>query len=322
MAKAPRVLIMTSVPDRIEQVFRARFPDLPLLISDKAEDLDRHLEEFQPTVIFAFTGEPVAKVDFPKMLHHPSVEWFSNGGAGIEHLGKWDTGRKTVTNASGVNAPYLAQFTIAAHLSVNVGLPRFARLQQQREWTRHAWQPLTDRKFCVVGLGSIGRLVAQHAKYFGLHTVGTRATPRPTDHVDEVYGAQDLLTALSGSDFVSVHTAATPDTVGLIGDDAFDAMADGVIFLNASRGSVVQEDALMRALDSGKIGTAILDVFQTEPLPKDHPLWAYDNVIVTPHVADTVLDWEANMTRAFCDNLDRWLKGDPLESLVDPDKGY
>lgn len=322
MSSDTRVLVMTDVPDQIRPVIESRFPDLPLIVSDKAEDVTRHLTEFEPTVVLAFTGEPVAKSDFPILLNHPSVQWFSNGGAGIEHLGSWDTTKKTVTNASGVNAPYLAQYTIAAHLSANIGMPRYARMQQARDWTRLEWPAFTDRRFCVVGLGSIGRLVAQHAKYFGLYTVGTRATPRPTDHVDEVFGAPDLLKALDGAEFVSVHTAATPDAVGMIDDKAFEAMADGVIFLNAARGSVVDEPALMRALDSGKIGTAILDVFQTEPLPTDHPLWGYENVVITPHMADTVSNWEINMARAFCENLDRWIKGAPLASLVDPDKGY
>ncbi|MDW3206644.1 MAG: D-2-hydroxyacid dehydrogenase [Alphaproteobacteria bacterium] len=322
MSSDHRVLVITSVPDQIAPPLRQRFPDMAIHVEDDPDKVPGVLERFQPTVIFAIAGEPYPKNRFPELLTFPSVRWLSNGGAGVDHIGKWDPAAKTVTNAAGVNAPFLAQFTIAAHMSANIGMPRYAKQQRAKHWERHEWPPLTDRKFCVVGLGSIGRLVAQHAKYFGMHTVGTRGTARPTDHVDTVYGSTDLLTALDGADFVSVHCASTPETAGIINDAAFDAMADGVIFLNASRGAVVDEDALLRALNRGKIGTAILDVFRTEPLPQDSPLWDHENVIVTPHMADSISGWEVNLTRAFGDNLERWIAGAPLESLVDPARGY
>lgn len=322
MTSDHRVLVITSVPDQIGPILTNRFPDLPIRVEDDADKVATVLDEFRPSVVFAIGGEPYPKNRFPDLLAYPSVRWLSNGGAGVEHIGTWDPAEKTVTNAAGVNAPFLAQFTIAAHMSANIGMPRYARQQKARQWERHEWPPLTDRKFCVVGLGSIGRLVAQHAKYFGMRTVGTRSTARPTDHVDEVFASKDLLKALEGAEFVSVHCASTPETAGMIDDAAFDAMADGVIFLNAARGAVVDEDALRRALDSGKIGTAILDVFRTEPLPRDNPLWDYENVIVTPHMADSISGWEVNLTRAFGDNLARWIAGDPLASLVDPARGY
>lgn len=322
MTSDHRVLVITSVPDQIGPHIIERFPDLAIHIEDDAEKVPAILDSFHPSVVFAIAGEPFPKNRFPELLGHPSVKWLSNGGAGVEHLGNWDPAVKTVTNAAGVNAPFLAQFTITAHMSANIGMPRYARQQRARLWERHEWPPLTDRKFCVVGLGSIGRLVAKHAKYFGMHTVGTRNTARPTDHVDTVYGSDDLLMALDGAAFVSVHCASTPETAGILDEAAFGAMADGVIFLNASRGAVVDEDALLRALDRGKIGTAILDVFQTEPLPRDNPLWDHENVIVTPHMADSISGWEVNLSRAFGDNLDRWIAGAPLESVVDPARGY
>ena len=322
MTREARVLVVAKNSDTQMQIFEGRFDGTPIRFARSETEVNAALEEFRPTVALCHHDGAMAKQGHLAVLNSPDLAWLSNGGAGVEHLGKWDPEAKIVTNASGVNARYLAEFSIAAHMAANVGLMRYQNQQRRHKWEQVYWTPFQDRRFCVVGLGNVGRAVAAEAKRLGMHVVGTRGTARPMEGIDEVFGPDGLHQALSDSDFVSVHAAQTPETTGLIDDAAFAAMPDGVIFLNAARGPVVDTAALIRALDSGKIGTAILDVFQTEPLPKDHPLWAYDNVIVTPHVADTVLDWEANMTRAFCDNLDRWLKGDPLESLVDPDKGY
>jgi phosphoglycerate dehydrogenase-like enzyme len=322
MADDTRVLILTAIPERLGPLFEDRFPDLPIRLVDDPAAVDRALSDFAPTVIFAYPGEPVPKTQFPKLAGCPSVRWISNAGAGVEHLGPWDPAALTVTNASGVNARFLAQYTIMAHMAANIGLPRYARQQREKVWQRHEWKPFDGRRFCVVGLGNIGRAVAAHAKYFGMYVTGTRGTAQPTEHVDEVYGADGLLDALDGAEFVSVHAAQTPETTGLMNDDAFDAMADGAIFLNAARGPVTDEAALLRALDRGKVSTAILDVFGTEPLPPDSPFWDREDVIITPHMADSVQDWEGNMARAFADNLERHLKGDPLTNIVDPSKGY
>lgn len=317
-----RVLIVTAIPETLRPLFAERFPDLALRIVDDPADLDDVLAEFAPTVVFAYPGEPLPKTAFPKLAACPSVRWISNAGAGVEHLGPWDPAALTVTNASGVNARFLAQYTIMAHMAANIGLPRYARQQRQKLWQRHEWKPFDDRRFCVVGLGNIGRAVAAHAKYFGMYVTGTRGTARPTEHVDEVYGADGLLQALAGAEFVSVHAAQTPETEGLMNDAAFDAMADGAIFLNAARGPVTDEAALLRALDRGKVSTAILDVFGTEPLPPESPFWEREDVIVTPHMADSIQGWDLNMARAFADNLARHLNGEPLTNIVDPGRGY
>lgn len=322
MSDETRVLILTAIPDRLRPIFEPRFADIAIRFLDDPAAVESALDSFRPTVIFGYPGEPVPKARFPKLAACPSVRWISNAGAGVEHLGPWDPNTLTVTNASGVNARFLAQYTIMAHMAANIGLPRYARQQREKLWLRHEWKPFDGRRFCVVGLGNIGRAVAAHAKYFGMHVTGTRGTAQPTANVDEVFGADGLLDALSGADFVSVHAAQTPETTGMIDDAAFEAMADGAIFLNAARGPVTDEAALLRALDRGKVSTAILDVFGTEPLPPESPFWEREDVIITPHMADSVQDWEGNMARAFADNLERYLKGAPLTNIVDPAKGY
>jgi D-2-hydroxyacid dehydrogenase (NADP+) len=123
-------------------------------------------------------------------------------------------------------------------------------------------------------------------------------------------------------DFVCVHAALTETSRHMVGDAVFRAMKPGVHFLNAARGPVVDEAALIQALEAGGIASATLDVFETEPLPETSPLWSFENVVVTPHIADLVDDWYRRMAVAFCDNLERALKGEVLSNIVDPARGY
>jgi len=322
MTREARVLVVAKNSDTQMPIFEGRFDGIPIRFARSEAEVNEALQEFRPTVALCHHDGAMAKQGHLAVLNSPDLAWLSNGGAGVEHLGKWDPEAKIVTNASGVNARYLAEFTIAAHMAANVGLMHYQNQQRRHVWEQVFWTPFQDRRFCVVGLGNVGRAVAAEAKRLGMHVVGTRGTARPMDGIDEVFGPDGLHQALNGSDFVSVHAAQTPETTGLIDDAAFAAMPDGVIFLNAARGPVVDTAALIRALDSGKIGTAILDVFDKEPLQEDSPLWDYENVLITPHIADSVTIWEETITTAFADNLERWLAGEDLTNIVNPDLGY
>jgi len=267
-------------------------------------------------------GTGIAKEDLHRVVDCPSVRWVGNGGAGVEHLMPWDADRVTVTNASGVLSDYLAEFVISALQMANIGFPELIARQRRREWRQHAWTPMAGKTLCVLGLGHVGRAVAKRASGLGMRVVGTRANPAPTDGVEKVYGPDGAAEAVAGADFVAVHAAETPASRGLVDADVFAAMESGVVFLNASRGPVVDTAALIEALEGGRIRTAILDVFDEEPLPPDHPLWAFETVVVTPHMADYVPDWPRRFFEAFLDNMDRFRAGAPLANVVDPARGY
>lgn len=322
MPPETRVLIASDREDSIRAILEPRFPDVPLRFAQDVETAKAIARDFAPTIVLASPGDPVPKDELIQLLDLKDVTWFSNCGAGVEHLGKWDTASKTVTNAAGVNAAYLAQYTISALITAHLKFPLYARQQRQKIWDRVEWKALHDSTLCVVGLGNVGRAVAAEAKHFGLTVKGTRGSPRPTDNVDHVYGPGDLHAALADADLVAVHAAHLPETTGLIDDAAFAAMKDGVILLNAARGPVVDAAALIRALDSGKVETAILDVTDPEPPPADDPVWSHERIILTPHMADSVSIWRENMVRAFADNLERWMKDEDLVNVVDPIRGY
>ena len=182
--------------------------------------------------------------------------------------------------------------------------------------------PLAGKTLLIVGLGHTGRAVAKRAKAFDMTVVGTRARPQPMDYVDEVHAASDLPELLPRADFIAVSTPLIPVTRGLISTDEIARMKPGVILADVSRGGVVDQSDLYNALKARHVAGAALDVFETEPLPQDSPIWELDNVIISPHCSSVYAEWEEASFRLFLDNLDRWIQGERLMNIVDPERGY
>ena len=156
----------------------------------------------------------------------------------------------------------------------------------------------------------------------GVRVIGVRANPTPTEYVDLVYGFPDLHEALGAADFVVLCLPLTASTRHCIDEAAIAAMKPGAILVDVSRGGVAKGDALVAGLRSGALGGAALDVFETEPLPSDSPFWSLENVIITPHCSSVYEGWERRSAEMFGDNLARRLRGEPLENIVDPLRGY
>jgi glyoxylate/hydroxypyruvate reductase A len=160
--------------------------------------------------------------------------------------------------------------------------------------------------------------VAANAEGLGMRVVAVTRTPRHHPAVDQVADISRLDKLLLEADIVTLHLPATPDTKGLFEAQRFERMKPGAIFINTSRGSLVDEPALIAALKSQRVRAAYLDVFAEEPLPPASPLWDMENLLITPHVADYADDWSRRYAERFADNLERWCAGKPLLSQVHP----
>jgi phosphoglycerate dehydrogenase-like enzyme len=255
-------------------------------------------------------------------IRFPSVIWFHNGGVGVDHLQPWETDRVTVTNCAGVLAPFLAETVLGAMIMLNFGFHRYLRHQAARRWQQLSWRPLAGRTILVVGLGNIGRAVARKAKEQGMRVLGVRNSSEKPPEVDELRPLSRLHESLAEADFVSLHVPLTGATHHLIDREALAAMRPESFLINAARGPVVEETALIKTLEAKRIAGAYLDVFETEPLPPESPLWDFENVIISPHASDLVEDWDVRFARFFAANLERWMEGDPLKNIVDPARGY
>src|SRR5262249_34761062 len=224
----------------------------------------------------------------------------------------WPRRDLTVTNCAGVLAPFLAETVIAGIMAVNANLLRYAAQQRQALWRPIAFQPLAGRTLLVVGLGAIGGHVARPAQALGMTVLAIRRQETTHPAVDELHPPAALLDLVARADVISLHVRLDSETRGMIGRPVFERCKAGAILVNTARGPVVDEAALVSALQEGRIGGAYLDVFESEPLSAASPLWALPNVLITPHASDNVADWPLRLASFFADNLESWNSGRPL----------
>lgn len=293
------------------------------------EDWERTPEDEEEFV--AMLGEAEVLYDFPRGHVHdlvqiaPNLRWVQGSMAGAGEvaqkagLGETDV---VVTTASGVYSGPLAEFVLMAMLQHAKDLDRLRRDRSEKVWRQGTTGTLERKTLCVVGMGSIGRAIAERAKPFGMRVVGVKRTVREDDearqYADELYATADLHTALGEADYVALTLPGTPETQRLLDAEAIDAIKAGAYFANVGRGSVVDEAALVEALQSGHLSGAALDVFEVEPLPEESPLWELDNVIVSAHTTDVVPDLiNSAQTDLFCENLRRYLAGEDLLNVLD-----
>ena len=317
-----KLLVHTDKPDLVLDTLRRRLSGFAIVSCTDYDGLPAMLEHEMPDILYTvrFAGTP----GFPRasILACPSLEWVSVGGSGTDHLAPWDPSRLTVTNAAGVGAETMAQYTIAAILHFTLGLPGFAGLQRERRWIAGKVASAKGLTLAILGLGKTGQAVAPLAKTLGMRVIGIRANPADTPYVDRVLPTERLQEVLGEADFILVSLPLTKRTHHLIDAPQFAAMKRGAVLIDLSRGGIVRHSALVASLADGTLKGAALDVFETEPLPQDDPLWTMPNVIITPHCSSVYDGWERRSIEMFCDNIDRWRRGEKRHNIVDPHRGY
>jgi glyoxylate/hydroxypyruvate reductase A len=229
----------------------------------------------------------------------------------------------TFTTAAGVHAVPLAEFVLAGLLYFIKDFPALEQRKAARHWERYVTRQLAGRQVMVVGLGQVGRQVAALLTAAGVTIWAVAREPAATapDGV-RVIGRSAMDEALPEMDAVVLCCPLTPETRGLFDARRLRLLPRGAIVVNIARGPVIDEDAMAGALADGHLGGACLDVFAVEPLPPGSPLWGMSNVIVSPHSASTVENENALIADLFCDNLRRWLDGQPLRNVYSHARGY
>jgi phosphoglycerate dehydrogenase-like enzyme len=312
------LLVHENAPAYLERL-RRRFPALAVETCTDAAALPGLLQAFRPTIAYSCKTDGLPGPAHRPLLDGPGLAWLHVGGSGYDHLAGWEDRPFVMTNSRGVLAPCLAEAVIGALVALSFGLPRYQLQQQARVWRKNPWQPLAGRTMLLVGAGAIAQEVARRAKAFGLRLIGVNRTPSPLPSFDEVRPLDELRASLAEADIVSLHLRLVPETGHLIDAAMLRAMRPGTLFLNSARGGLVDEAALVAALADGRLAGAWLDVFETEPLPPESPLWRLDNVLLTPHCADAVADWEQRLADFFMENLERRLAGLPLLNPLTPE---
>ncbi|MCU1456840.1 MAG: putative Glycolate oxidase [Actinomycetia bacterium] len=248
----------------------------------------------------------------------PSVRWLQSPAAG--HLAFYDDLLSRGVRVSGahVNAIPIAEYVIGAVLADAQRVDEWALARAERAWRPHQFREIAGTTWLIVGLGAIGSAVATRAAAFGAQVIGVRRHPTGTEVVDEVVRPADVPGVLGRADIVVLSAPASSETTGLVDERFLARMKPGSVLVNVARGALVDESALLAALDRGQLSRAILDVFSTEPLPADSPLWAHPGVVLTPHSSAGGTGRHDRVADLFVENLARYRSGRPLLHELEP----
>lgn len=272
-------------------------------------------------VIFGLTVPPGT------IARASQLKWIQVISAGVDRLIETDIWRSPVliTTAGGIHATPIGEFVMALMLMFAKNAPRIFAMMQTRQWKRFQTETLRGKTVGIIGLGNIGREVARLSRSFGMHVIATRRSavrPRKARNVDLLLPQAKVKQMLARSDYVVLCVPLTPQTRNIVGWEELKAMKRSARLINIGRGALVNEGDLIRALEEKMIGGAGLDVTETEPLPRESPLWNFDNVILSPHISGSREDYMLQATGIFCSNLRRFLGGKKLINLVDRKRGY
>ena len=312
------------IPEVQLDALRGLFPEHTFVRADSDEEALDRIRDAD-----AVFGSRVTRDQF---LAAPRLRWVHSNAAGIGSMLFPEMVRSDVvmTNSRGNSSVTIAEHVIAVTLVLLRDLPLAWRRQSEKLWAQNEFnsgasiRTLRGARVLVVGLGSIGSETAKLASSFGAHVAAIRRrvdAPRPSG-VGEVHAPSDLLAQLPKADVVVLSAPQTAATVHLIGERELAGMKDGAVLVNVSRGKLIDEAALVRALGTGRLRGAALDVFEHEPLDPASPLWNRPDVLITPHVSGFHADYWPQAIRLFADNLRRFVAGEPLANVVDKESGY
>lgn len=257
--------------------------------------------------------------------HADGLRWVHVAGAGVDAVlfPELVESGVTVTNSRGVFDRPIAEYVLGLMLTFAKDLRATIEHQRAKEWVHRETETLGGKRLLVVGAGPIGREVARLSRPLGMHAEGVARTARERDaDFERVISDEDLDAALPEADYVVVAAPLTDRTRGMFGPERFAKLKPGARFINVGRGPIVDETALLGALRGGRLSGAALDVFETEPLPEDSPLWDEPRVLVSPHMSGDFAGWLDALGELFAENYGRWSRGEALLNVVDKRRGY
>jgi phosphoglycerate dehydrogenase-like enzyme len=311
----PQALILTEVQEAMRARYKAklleRFPDLVINVVGHHNDVAPYIADTDILLCFS-----------PPMADHvvrdaKKLKWIQALGTGVDNIVDLPSLGKEVlvTNVRGIHGPPVSEATVAYMLSLARDLPRAARAQDKGQWERWPAQLLAGKTVGILGVGLIAEYLAPICKALGMTVVGISGTPRAAPGFDRMAARDDLVKVAPELDFLVVLTPVTAETRGIIGAKVLAAMKPSAYLVNVARGGVVDEPALIKAIEGGKIAGAALDVFAQEPLPATSPLWTTKNATIFSHLGGYSLGYEDRAMPTIAGNMAKFLAGD-LTSMI------
>lgn len=318
MKREPLVLALAHHEDPQLEELRG----LPYVIGRDSADFAQAAPEAEVILNWSGSRDLLRTV----FLMAPRVRWVHSRAAGLDNLLFPELVESDVplTNGSGVFSQSLGEFALAAMLFFAKDIRRMLRNQEAGRWEQFDVDEIAGQTVGIVGYGDIGHAVASRAHAMGMKVLGLKRQPPASRDplVERFYKPEALGEMLARCDYVVAAAPLTAETRHMVSDAAFAAMKPSAVVINVGRGPVVDEEALVRALRETKIRGAALDVFEEEPLPEGHPLYKMENVLLSPHTADHTRDWLEQAIRFFLRQYERFVKGEPLDNVVNKKLGY
>ncbi|HEY6834755.1 MAG TPA: D-2-hydroxyacid dehydrogenase [Pseudolabrys sp.] len=311
----PNLLILTEVQEAMRARYKAmlleRFPELTINVVGHHNDVGPYIADTDVLLCFS-----------PPMADHvvrdaPKLKWIQALGTGVDNIVDLPSLGKDVlvTNIRGIHGAPVSEATIAFMLSLARDMPRSVHSQDRSTWDRAPAQLLAGKTVGILGVGLIAEYLAPICKAFGMTVVGISSTVRETKSFDRMVTRDDLLKVAPELDYLVVLIPMSADTRNIVGEKVFAAMKPTAFLVNVARGGVVDEPALIKALEAGQIAGAGLDVFSEEPLPPTNPLWTTKNVTIFPHLGGYSHGYEDRAMPTIAGNMSKYLAGD-LKSMM------
>ena len=313
-------IIIPNLNEEDLNTVRAIAPDVNFVVSTSTEDTQREIEDADAIFEHGVSPELIRRAK--------KLRWIQRGGVGVEGLMFPELVNSDIVlaNARGTTGINIAEHVMALILAFSRTINILVKRQMDTVWESRANLPVIEiagETLGIIGLGSIGLQVAKRAHAFDMRLLAVDATQtEKPDYVESLWRLDRLHEMLEQADFVSICCPLTPETEGMMSTAEFRAMKPTAFLINIARGRIVDQPALIEALRTGAIAGAGLDVTNPEPLPKDSPLWEMDNVIITPHNAGQSPKAPRRVFELFCENLKRFVAGEPLINVVDKTRGY
>jgi D-2-hydroxyacid dehydrogenase (NADP+) len=283
----------------------SKFPQLSVHAASKQEDIPQHAAKVEIFVTLFRIDDDVYK-------QAVNLKWVQALTTGVNYVLDRPSLRKEVivTSCRGIHGPQMSEMAFLLMLALNRNFPQVVRNQDQEVWGRWPGKLLYRKNLGVFGVGVIGEEIARKAKAFGMTVYGFDIVKRDLASVDHFFGPEDLLRVAKELDYLVFVAPATSDTHKIVGPKLLSSMKPTAFLINIARGELVDNDALIQALETGKIAGAALDALVPEPLPKGHPLWKTKNVIITPHVGGVSDIYMEQVMPIVEENIRRFLRGE------------
>lgn len=298
------LVILEHLANEYKKALQPKFSELTIHAATKEEEIGDSIEKMEILLAFRISDELIKKAS--------KLKWIQSLATGVDYIVNLPSLRRDVlvTSTRGIHGPQMSEIAFLLMLSLNRNFPQIVRNQDQGIWDRWPTRLLYRKKLGILGMGVIGEEIAKKAKAFEMTVYGIDIVKRKIEAVDYFSEPDEILKVVAEIDYFIIVAPYTSETYKMVNAKVLASMKPTAFLINIGRGEIVDEDALISALNSGKIAGAALDAFCQEPLPKDHPFWKMKNVIVTPHVGGMSDIYVEQALSIFEENLRRYLKGE------------